>query len=268
MGIPHGWTSRTTPSYRPGQSTEVRAGPRPACARPGGVPGYRRVRFPAMQEILEAIQAGASGDEIAALPIPESYRAAHVLRAEQDMWEGVPSEDKDPRKSLHIGDVPTPELAPDEVYLAVMASSINFNTVWTSIFEPMPDVRLPRPAGPRVGVGRPPRHRLPRRRVRRLGRRAAGGVGRAQLEAGRPGGRALQLRRRPGPVRPRRLDARRQPAHLGLRVQLRRPGRPVGGQGQPAHAQAHPPHAGRSRRSTACAPRPATACWSAGTRPA
>jgi crotonyl-CoA reductase len=33
--------------------------------------------------------------------------------------------------------VPTPEIAPDEVYLAVMASSINFNTVWTSIFEPL-----------------------------------------------------------------------------------------------------------------------------------
>src|SRR5690606_24570407 len=94
--------------------------------------------LPAMQEILEAIQEGAPGDEIAALPIPESYRAAHVLRSEQDMWEGVPSEEKDPRKSLHVGEVPTPELAPDEVYLAVMASSINFNTVWTSIFEPLP----------------------------------------------------------------------------------------------------------------------------------
>jgi crotonyl-CoA reductase len=90
-----------------------------------------------MRQILEAIQGGASGDEIATLPIPKSYRAAHVLRAEQEMWAGVPSEDKDPRKSLHIGDVPTPELAPDEVYLAVMASSINFNTVWTSIFEPL-----------------------------------------------------------------------------------------------------------------------------------
>ena len=31
-----------------------------------------------------------------------------------------------------------PTLAPDEVYIAVMASSINFNTVWTSIFEPLP----------------------------------------------------------------------------------------------------------------------------------
>jgi crotonyl-CoA reductase len=90
-----------------------------------------------MQEILEAILADASGADIGHLAIPESYRGAHVLRDEQDMWAGVPSAEKDPRQSLHIGDVPTPELAPDEVYIAVMASSINFNTVWTSIFEPV-----------------------------------------------------------------------------------------------------------------------------------
>ena len=90
-----------------------------------------------MQQFLEAIQSGAPGQEIAALPIPESYRAAHVLRAEQEMWAGVDSDDKDPRKSLHVGEVPTPELAPDEVFVAPMASSINFNTVWTSIFEPL-----------------------------------------------------------------------------------------------------------------------------------
>jgi len=52
-----------------------------------------------MQEILDAIEGGASGEDIGALPIPESYRAAHVLRAEQTMWEGVESADKDPRKS-------------------------------------------------------------------------------------------------------------------------------------------------------------------------
>ncbi|HPU40410.1 MAG TPA: alcohol dehydrogenase catalytic domain-containing protein, partial [Microthrixaceae bacterium] len=91
-----------------------------------------------MQEILEAIQSNASGDDIANLPIPESTRAAHVLRSESDMWEGVESWDKDPRKSLHVGDLPLPEIAPDEVVIAVMASSINFNTVWTSIFEPLP----------------------------------------------------------------------------------------------------------------------------------
>ncbi len=91
-----------------------------------------------MEQILEAVQAEASGAEIAGLPIPESYRAAFVRRDEVGMFEGVVSADKDPTKSVHIDEVPTPVLAADEVYLAVMASSINFNTVWSSIFEPLP----------------------------------------------------------------------------------------------------------------------------------
>ena len=90
--------------------------------------------------ILSAILADAPGEEIAALPVPEYYRAAFVRRDEIDMFEGMESEDKDPRKSLHVGDVATPELAPDEAYIAVMASAINFNTVWTSLFEPLPAV--------------------------------------------------------------------------------------------------------------------------------
>ena len=90
-----------------------------------------------MRQILDAIIAEASSDEFANLSVPESYRGVHVLAAEQEMFAGVASADKDPRRSLHVDQVPTPELAPDEVYLAVMASSINFNTVWTSIFEPV-----------------------------------------------------------------------------------------------------------------------------------
>jgi crotonyl-CoA reductase len=91
-----------------------------------------------MQDFLEAIKNDASGDDLANMPLPESYRAAFVLREETDMFEGLDSWDKDPRSSLHVDQVPIPELAPDEVYVAVMASSINFNTVWTSIFEPLP----------------------------------------------------------------------------------------------------------------------------------
>lgn len=91
-----------------------------------------------MQEILDAIDAGATGDDIANIALPEAYRAAHVLRSETGMFEGIDSAEKDPRKSLHVGEVPLPELAPDEVVIANMASSINFNTVWTSIFEPLP----------------------------------------------------------------------------------------------------------------------------------
>ncbi|MFM7537701.1 MAG: crotonyl-CoA carboxylase/reductase [Acidimicrobiales bacterium] len=91
-----------------------------------------------MDQIRDAILAGASGQELAALPLPESYRAATVWREDVGMFDGVASPDKDPRRSIRITEVATPELAPDEVYLAVMASSINFNTVWSSVFEPVP----------------------------------------------------------------------------------------------------------------------------------
>jgi crotonyl-CoA reductase len=91
-----------------------------------------------MQAFRDAILAGAGGDDLSAIPLPESYRGAFVRRDEVDMFAGVDSADKDPRKSLHVDEVAVPELAPDEAYIAVMASSINFNTVWTSIFEPLP----------------------------------------------------------------------------------------------------------------------------------
>jgi crotonyl-CoA reductase len=79
----------------------------------------------------------ASPADIAAMPLPESYRAATVHKDEELMFAGVESRDKDPRKSIHIEQVPTPELGPGEALIAVMASSINYNTVWTSIFEPV-----------------------------------------------------------------------------------------------------------------------------------
>ena len=90
-----------------------------------------------MQEILKAIMADADAETFAKLKIPATYRAAHILKSEEAMFAGVASKDKDPRKSIHVGQVPTPELAPDECLVAVMASSINFNTVWSSIFEPV-----------------------------------------------------------------------------------------------------------------------------------
>ncbi|GAA1998011.1 MULTISPECIES: crotonyl-CoA carboxylase/reductase [Nocardioides] len=91
-----------------------------------------------MQNILDAVLAGdTASEDFAHLPLPESYRAVTVHKDEQDMFEGVASRDKDPRKSLHVDDVPFPELGPGEALVAVMASAINYNTVWTSIFEPV-----------------------------------------------------------------------------------------------------------------------------------
>ena len=95
-----------------------------------------------MQQILDAINARQAGEsvsseEFANLALPDSYRAAVVRKDEVGMFEGLATRDKDPRKSLHIDDVPLPELGPGEAFVAVMASAINYNTVWTSIFEPV-----------------------------------------------------------------------------------------------------------------------------------
>ena len=91
-----------------------------------------------MKEILEAILAGDThSGEFASLELPESYKAAVVREEEVGIFEGMATRDKDPRQTIHIDDVPLPELGPGEAYVAVMASSINFNTVWTSIFEPV-----------------------------------------------------------------------------------------------------------------------------------
>jgi crotonyl-CoA reductase len=91
-----------------------------------------------VKQILDAILAGdTSAEDYAALELPESYRAVTVHKDETEIFDGLESRDKDPRKSLHVEDVPLPELGPGEAYVAVMASAINYNTVWTSIFEPM-----------------------------------------------------------------------------------------------------------------------------------
>ncbi|MFB9907894.1 crotonyl-CoA carboxylase/reductase [Allokutzneria oryzae] len=89
-----------------------------------------------MQKILDAILADEL-DALASLPVPDSYRGVTVRASEQDMFAGLPSKEKDPRRSLHVDEVRTPELGPGEALVAVMASAINYNTVWTSIFEPM-----------------------------------------------------------------------------------------------------------------------------------
>ncbi|HEX6937739.1 MAG TPA: crotonyl-CoA carboxylase/reductase [Actinomycetes bacterium] len=92
-----------------------------------------------MKDILEAILAGdTAAAEFGALPVPDHYRGVTVHKDEVGMFEGQANRDKDPRRSLHVEDVPTPDLGPGEALVAVMASAINYNTVWTSIFEPVP----------------------------------------------------------------------------------------------------------------------------------
>ncbi|GAB4062335.1 crotonyl-CoA carboxylase/reductase [Angustibacter speluncae] len=89
-----------------------------------------------MDQIRDAILAGDL-ESVGGLDLPDHYRAVTVHEDEVGMFEGLESRDKDPRRSLHVEDVATPELGPGEALVAVMASAINYNTVWTSIFEPV-----------------------------------------------------------------------------------------------------------------------------------
>ncbi|MGI5244853.1 crotonyl-CoA carboxylase/reductase [Dactylosporangium sp. CA-139066] len=97
-----------------------------------------------MQYILDAImQAEGASDPaaelraVADLPVPASYRGVVVRADEAGMFDGLATREKDPRKSLHVQEVPTPEVGPGEALIAVMGSAVNYNTVWTSIFEPV-----------------------------------------------------------------------------------------------------------------------------------
>ncbi|HEX2235828.1 MAG TPA: crotonyl-CoA carboxylase/reductase [Actinomycetota bacterium] len=91
----------------------------------------------AIENIREAILGEAPGDIIGSLELPASITAAFIRRDEQAMFEGMETADKDPRKALHVDEVPLPPLGPNECLVAVMASAINYNTLWSSIFEPV-----------------------------------------------------------------------------------------------------------------------------------
>ncbi len=91
-----------------------------------------------MKEILDAILSSDSQTaDFAALPLPESYRAVTLHRDEEHMFDGIDPQDRDPRKSLHVEEVPVPELGLGEALIAVMASAVNYNTVWSSVFSPI-----------------------------------------------------------------------------------------------------------------------------------
>ncbi|MHA7961209.1 crotonyl-CoA carboxylase/reductase [Streptomyces sp. L500] len=110
-----------------------------------------------MDSLTEAVLAGAPAQVLEREPVPEQYTAAHLRAEDTAMFEGV--DDKDVRRSIHVGRVPMPEPAADEVLVAVMASAINYNTVWSATFEPVPTFGFLRRLGGQGGLAA--RHDLP-----------------------------------------------------------------------------------------------------------
>jgi crotonyl-CoA reductase len=102
-----------------------------------------------MDALARAVIDGAAPELLERAPLPREYTAAHLRATDVEMFKGVA--DKDVRRSIHVGPVPMPELAPDEVLVAVMASTINYNTVWSATFEPLPTFTFLRRLGAQGG---------------------------------------------------------------------------------------------------------------------
>ena len=137
-----------------------------------------------MKQILDAILSGsATAEDFAALAIPDSYRAVTVHKDEEQMFEGLTTRDKDPRKSLHVEDVPAARARPGrgarrrDGQLGQLQHRVDVD------LRARLDLRLPRALRPDQPAGQAARPALPRGRVRPLRRRAAHRPGRAHVEA-------------------------------------------------------------------------------------
>src|SRR3569833_1623572 len=91
-----------------------------------------------MRDIQAAITAGATAQEWQHLTFFVLFWALSVFFVEVGFFEGLSTAERNPRESLHIDEVAVPEVGPHESLVAVLASSINYNTVWSSILAPIP----------------------------------------------------------------------------------------------------------------------------------
>ena len=111
---------------------------------------------------------------------PRPTGASPSTRTRQNMFEGVATRDKDPRKSLHLDDVPLPELGPGRGPRRGHGQRDQLQHRVDLDLRAGLDVRLPRALRPALGVLEAPRPALPRGRLRPRRRRAAHGPGRQQ----------------------------------------------------------------------------------------
>ncbi len=88
------------------------------------------------QTVVEAIADGDIGPQLADRALPDTQIAAHLKIEDAEAARETPVQDV--RDTLHVGELPVPEIAPDEVLVAVMASAINYNSVWSALFKPVP----------------------------------------------------------------------------------------------------------------------------------
>ena len=90
-------------------------------------------------ELARIAVNGGTAAQLQAAPVPSHYLAAYLSRDDHVPENGVAP---DVRDTIRVGMVPMPRLAPDEVLVAVMASGINYNTVWSALGQPVSTFRF------------------------------------------------------------------------------------------------------------------------------
>lgn len=86
--------------------------------------------------LAKAALDGAGADTLLREPLPDRYLAAHLHAEDLGIFNG--DSEKDVRRTVRVGTVPLPELAPDEALVAIAASSVNYTNVWSAKHEPLP----------------------------------------------------------------------------------------------------------------------------------
>ena len=152
-----------------------------------------------MQEILDAILSGRTPEHSPGWPSPRPTGPSTVHKDEATCSRASRAATRTRASRCTSTTCPMPELGPGEALVAVMASAINYNTVWTSIFEPVSTFGFLERYGRTSRARQAARPALPRRRLRPGRRRAAHRPRRHQVEARRRGRRALPVGRARGP---------------------------------------------------------------------
>ena len=76
-----------------------------------------------MSNVRDAILSEkATAKDYAGLPVPQSMLAITTHKDEVRMFDGLESDDKDPRRSLHLDEVAVPEVGPNEALLLCPAN--------------------------------------------------------------------------------------------------------------------------------------------------
>ena len=127
-----------------------------------------------MKEILDAIlNPDSQPADFAALPLPQAYRAVSLHRDEEHMFDGVRTATGIPAGRCTLTRCRSPSSAWARPLVAVMASSVNYNTAVERHLLAGLYLRLPAPLREALAAERPARPAVSRDRLGPRGRRAA-----------------------------------------------------------------------------------------------